>query len=132
MSSTGRSPTLREKLVKIGARIVRHGRYVVFQLAEVAVPRASFAEFCAGSMACGYGRRRSRHRIRSDERRPSKRGASMIDLEPLPRSDNSGRKPQNAAVGSLAARPGARMRLAASGEPPHDWRSGTGKWGIPV
>jgi hypothetical protein len=36
--------TLREKLVKIGARIVRHGRYVVFQLAEVAVPRASFAE----------------------------------------------------------------------------------------
>jgi hypothetical protein len=31
--------TLREKLVKIGARIVRHGRYVVFQLVEVA-PRA--------------------------------------------------------------------------------------------
>ena len=36
--------TLRGKLVKIGARIVRHGRYVVFQLAEVAVPRALFAE----------------------------------------------------------------------------------------
>jgi Transposase DDE domain group 1 len=36
--------TLCEKLVKIGARIVRHGRYVVFQLAEVAVPRALFAE----------------------------------------------------------------------------------------
>jgi Transposase DDE domain group 1 len=36
--------TLREKLVKIGARIVRHGRYVVFQLAEVAVPRPLFAE----------------------------------------------------------------------------------------
>ena len=36
--------TLREKLVKIGARIVRHGRYVVFQLAEVAVPRALFAD----------------------------------------------------------------------------------------
>ena len=35
--------TLREKLVKIGARIVRHGRYIVFQLAEVAVPRALFA-----------------------------------------------------------------------------------------
>jgi hypothetical protein len=31
--------TLREKLVKIGARIVRHGRHVVFQLAELAVPR---------------------------------------------------------------------------------------------
>ncbi len=30
---------LREKLVKIGAKVVRHGRYVTFQLAEVAVPR---------------------------------------------------------------------------------------------
>jgi Transposase DDE domain group 1 len=36
--------TLREKLVKLGARIVRHGRYVGFQLAEVAVPRAVFTE----------------------------------------------------------------------------------------
>jgi hypothetical protein len=31
------------KLVKIGARLVRHGHYVVFQLAEGAVPRAPFA-----------------------------------------------------------------------------------------
>ena len=31
--------TLREKLVKIGAKVVRHGRYVTFQLAEVAVPK---------------------------------------------------------------------------------------------
>ncbi len=29
--------TLREKLVKIGAKVVNHGRYVTFQLAEVAV-----------------------------------------------------------------------------------------------
>jgi Transposase DDE domain group 1 len=36
--------TLREKLIKIGARIVRHGRYIVFQLAELAVPRALFTE----------------------------------------------------------------------------------------
>jgi hypothetical protein len=36
--------TLRQKLIKIGTRIVRHGRYVVFQLAEVAVLRALFAE----------------------------------------------------------------------------------------
>jgi hypothetical protein len=35
---------LREKLVKIDARIVRHGRYVVYQLTEVAVPRVLFAE----------------------------------------------------------------------------------------
>ncbi len=34
--------TLREKLVKIGAKVVIHGRYVTFQLAEVAVPRELF------------------------------------------------------------------------------------------
>ncbi len=34
--------TLREKLVKIGAKVVRHGRYVTFQLAEVVVPRGLF------------------------------------------------------------------------------------------
>jgi len=34
--------TLREKLIKIGAKVVRHARKVVFQMAEVAVPRASF------------------------------------------------------------------------------------------
>jgi hypothetical protein len=36
--------SLREKLIKIGAKVVRHGRYVVFQMAEVAVPRELFAE----------------------------------------------------------------------------------------
>ncbi len=36
--------TLREKLVKIGAKVVRHGSYVTFQLAEVAVPRNLFRE----------------------------------------------------------------------------------------
>jgi hypothetical protein len=30
--------SLREKLVKIGAKVVHHARYVVFQMAEVAVP----------------------------------------------------------------------------------------------
>ena len=36
--------TLREKLIKIGAKIVRHGRYVIFQMAEVAIPRDLFAD----------------------------------------------------------------------------------------
>jgi hypothetical protein len=35
--------TLREKLIKIGAKVVTHAKYVVFQLAEVAVPRKLFA-----------------------------------------------------------------------------------------
>ena len=36
--------TLREKLIKIGAKVVRHGRYATFPLAEVAIPRALFAD----------------------------------------------------------------------------------------
>jgi hypothetical protein len=35
--------TLREKLVKIGAKVVAHSRYVIFQMAEVAIPRRLFA-----------------------------------------------------------------------------------------
>ena len=31
--------SLKEKLIKIGAKVVSHGRYVVFQMAEVAIPR---------------------------------------------------------------------------------------------
>lgn len=36
--------TLREKLVKIGAKVLRHGRYVAFQMAEVAVSRWMFGQ----------------------------------------------------------------------------------------
>jgi len=39
--------SLKEKLIKIGAKIVSHGRYVAFQMAEVAISRTLFA------MACG-------------------------------------------------------------------------------
>ncbi len=35
--------TLREKLVKIGAKVTRHAKYVTFQLAEVAIARKLFA-----------------------------------------------------------------------------------------
>jgi hypothetical protein len=36
--------SLREKLIKIGAKVVSYGRYVTFQMAEVAVSRRMFAE----------------------------------------------------------------------------------------
>jgi len=36
--------TMREKLVKIGAKVVEHSRYVIFQMAEVAVPRVLFEQ----------------------------------------------------------------------------------------
>jgi hypothetical protein len=43
--------TLRDKLVKIGAKIVRHGRSITFQLAEVMVPRDLFGKILAAIAA---------------------------------------------------------------------------------
>jgi hypothetical protein len=36
--------SLREKLIKIGAKVASHGRYITFQMAEVAVSRQMFAD----------------------------------------------------------------------------------------
>jgi hypothetical protein len=36
--------TVREKLIKIGAKVVSHSRYVIFQMAEVVVPRTLFRQ----------------------------------------------------------------------------------------
>ena len=35
--------SLREKLIKIGAKVVSHGRYISLQMAEVAISRQLFA-----------------------------------------------------------------------------------------
>jgi len=40
--------TLREKLIKIGAKVVRHSRQIIFQMAEVAVPRELFRAILEG------------------------------------------------------------------------------------
>jgi hypothetical protein len=56
--------TLHERLGKIGARIVRHGRYVVCQPAEVAGPRALFAAILRRTTA------REDRPWRPDESRP--------------------------------------------------------------
>ena len=43
--------TLRDRLVKIGARIVRHGRSIAFQMAEVVVSRGLFQDILAAIAA---------------------------------------------------------------------------------
>ncbi|MCH8953356.1 MAG: transposase [Proteobacteria bacterium] len=35
--------SLRKRLIKTGARLVRHGRYAIFQMAEVAILRRVFS-----------------------------------------------------------------------------------------
>src|ERR671917_88129 len=39
--------TLREKMVKIGAKVITHARYTVFQMVEVAIPRNLFGRILA-------------------------------------------------------------------------------------
>ena len=36
--------SLKDKLIKIGAKVVSHSRYVIFQMAEVAIARQMFQE----------------------------------------------------------------------------------------
>ena len=36
--------SLKERLIKIGAKVVSHGRYVAFQMAKVAIPRNLFGD----------------------------------------------------------------------------------------
>ena len=36
--------SLKDKLIRIGAKVVSHGRYVAFQTAEVVIPRNLFAD----------------------------------------------------------------------------------------
>lgn len=50
---------LREKLVKIGANVVRHAKSIIFQSAKVAVPQTLFAAILTGigrlRLACDTG-----------------------------------------------------------------------------
>ena len=52
--------TLRVKLIKIGAKVIRHSRYVIFQMAEVLVSKRLFEEILERihqlkPAAIGYG-----------------------------------------------------------------------------
>jgi hypothetical protein len=41
--------------------VVSHGRYVVFQMAEVAIPRQMFQEFRGSLQSCGRSHHQRRH-----------------------------------------------------------------------
>jgi hypothetical protein len=45
----------REKLIKIGAKVVSHGCYVPFQMVEVAEPRQMFKDILMLIARCGRG-----------------------------------------------------------------------------
>jgi len=64
--------SLKEKLIKIGAKVVSHGRYVAFQMAEVAIPRSAVRRRPGGGPVDGPRLSRARNGLRLGlTRRPS-------------------------------------------------------------
>jgi hypothetical protein len=124
--------TLREKLVKIGARIVRQwslrrvpvgrggGAARLVRRDPAPDRRAQAKAAAARSMSPGSNERRQ----------PSRRSASMIDREPLERDPNTGCKPETAALRNLGARSGS-CSLASRTAMAHGRLSGAAIWGIP-
>jgi hypothetical protein len=49
--------TLKDKLIKIGAKVVSHGRYVIFQMVEIAIARQMFEEILTAATTSGSVRR---------------------------------------------------------------------------
>jgi len=89
--------TLREKLIKIGAKVVRHAKYVTFQMAEVAVPHELFAAILDRIQRFGV----PPPRLKGVERSPCR-----------PRLD-SGRKSGDGAPQTAQRRLQAKCRLTA-------------------
>ena len=98
--------TLREKLVKIGAKVVTHARYVIFQMAEVAIPRKLFAAILeriqpapvrrscgAFRMSPPIAQRRSCSGKPGGSPAPRREGAAflgLLALQPTLRTDGTG------------------------------------------
>jgi Transposase DDE domain group 1 len=100
--------TLREKVVKIGAKVIGQGRYAIFQMAEVAVPRELFGHIleriarlrppdrshadaqrvqrkaAGGRAASGVRPRGAAVRPDGARRRPDPRGGRHDGRKPLP------------------------------------------------
>jgi hypothetical protein len=111
-----------EQLVKIAARIVRHGRYVVFQLAEVAVPRALFAEIPPSDRVAQAEAISDMTARPSVSASPQERCAQTAPWEPRRLGPRGAPRITSSGPQGLVAR--------AHGE--HDGRCGTGIGGIPI
>ncbi len=78
------SPTsLRDKLIKIGAKVVSHGRYVRFQLPEVAVSRQMFTDILS-LIARLRARRTDMSGPRNQKRPAMKRKVHLDAGQPAP------------------------------------------------
>ncbi len=120
--------SLKEKLIKIGAKIVSHGRYVTFQMAEVAIPRQMLQEI----LRLIAELRRSHHRRQHET---FDRHAFKSNQEECANAKENGQiRPSNAIPDAWKA--GSRPYLDLGFQPvqktPSNRASSGGIWGIPV
>ena len=68
--------SLKEKLINIGAKVVSEGRYLVFQMAEVAITREMFQEDSAADRGTAAAAAPRQHETPMLMRSPSNDGRS--------------------------------------------------------
>ena len=66
-------------MIKIGAKVVSHGRYVAFQMAEVAIPRQMFQEILR--LIADYDRNRHQRQHEAFDRYPSHSNRREEDVQ---------------------------------------------------
>jgi hypothetical protein len=117
--------SLKEKLIKIGVKVVSHGRYVIFQMAEVALPRQMFQEILRLIQNCGrsHDQRQLRSCVQEQATagvRPSARGMARSDPRtPFGRLDAGSRPPPR-----VWASRQSRKSLDSSQLGDHQWNPG--------
>ena len=110
--------TLREKLIKIGAKVVCHAKAVTFQLAEVAVPRSLFAAILGRIVRSNSGRNAPRFvasRFGIDHHREG--GGDKVILRRQLLFQGFNQETRN-GLGSGRPTPGARPGRSACGARP--------------
>jgi hypothetical protein len=80
--------SLREKLIKIGAKVVSHGRYVTFQMADWRFRGRCLQKSSRSSPGCGHHRRQ--HERRWGRKRQTTMGEVRLDAGKAKRPGGSG------------------------------------------
>ena len=73
--------SLKEKLIKIGAKVVSHGRYVAFQMAEARSQETSSQTSCGSSPNCDRRQSRQQHEAFGVTRSSKPTGEVRLDCE---------------------------------------------------
>ncbi len=104
---------LKDKLTKIGAKVVSHGRYIAFQIAEVAISRNPSPTSCGSSPRCGRHLPRQQHEAFGVTRSSKTTGGVlMTEISPL---TGLRRRADNLQPASVAYSDPSRLKNAVTG-----------------